>query len=177
MKFLICCVFGTGNTILKIPFFRFLSLTLTRNNIIDVMIGSTKDDIGASEVLKAFNTNTPFKQYDKLYIDFALEREYDYCIELIPYDGRWKNGINYRAKTVIDSRSRADPNTIGLSSWKKHEVLYQFENFKTLKDLGCDVKFDEEIDSEASFSCVFTREKFLWDKKLIDKSIYLGLGY
>jgi ADP-heptose:LPS heptosyltransferase len=47
----------------------------------------------------------------------------------IPFDGRWKNGLDYIADRVLDGRKRPDNvERLGFDMWKKHEVLYQMEN-------------------------------------------------
>jgi hypothetical protein len=95
---------------------------------VDVLVGSTPDDVGALEVfidLKAYANCIRHIWVDRVGFEAPV---YDLAIMSIPFDGRWRNGVDFQAKEVLDGRTRPDPSTTGLSSWKKHEVMYQLEN-------------------------------------------------
>lgn len=98
---------------------------------VSVMIGSLPDDRGSFEVMNELLMAGIIKN---LYIDKVLLRDYfDIAVMSIPFDGRWQNGVHFNAHKVIDGRTRPDPTTTGLVSWKKHELEYQYDN---IKDLG-----------------------------------------
>ena len=123
--------------------------------IIDILVGTTPDDIGAYQILSRV-----VGHQGKIYASSAFERHYDIAIMAIPFDGRWKNGMHFNADIVIDGRTRPDPSTTGLVSWKRHEVEYQMDN---VRGLG----FDKVIPN-----CSFL------PKEAPDlNSVYVGLGY
>lgn len=125
---------------------------------VDVLVGTGPDDVGAWDVVYEAHRNmlcgiaTPWCN--------RAQGHYDLAIASIPFDGRWRNGIDFSAKGVIDGRTRPDPSTQGLVSWKKHEVEYQMDNVRSLGYKG-------EIPDCSFFRPV---EKF-------HKQIYLGVGY
>ncbi len=155
MKILVGSVFGIGNAILLTPMLQSLKMI---GNIerLDVLVGSTNDDLGSSWFLRRCDC------VDAIYIDSVVDVvEYDYAIMVIPYDGRWKNGINFFAKNVIDSRKRPDnSDTLGISSWKKHEVEYKMENARILGFTG-------DTPSLSSFC----------ERKKIINKVFFGTGY
>lgn len=122
---------------------------------VDVLVGSLPDDFGAYEVLSKVVGHK-----GKIFVDRALEYDYDVAVMAIPFDGRWKNGRDFRATAVMDERPRPDPSTMGFSSWKKHEIEYQMENARFLGYLG------------NTPSC-----RFLDGPRGDEDKIYVGLGY
>ena len=122
---------------------------------VDILVGCMPDDFGAHQVLSKVVSGQ-----GKLYTTVALEHPYDVAVMAIPFDGRWHNGIHFNAKTVLDGRTRPDPSTTGLISWKKHEVLYQMENAH-----------------ELGYSGQPPSMNFLGDSKVDREKIYLGVGY
>lgn len=156
MKVLVGKTFGIGNAVMAIPMLKALK-SLDNVEKLDVLIGSTSDDFGAFDVFKHLRGDV----IDHLWVNTAApELEYDVAIMSIPFDGRWRNGVHFKAKEVMDSRTRPDPSTEGLVSWKKHEVAYQMDNAYALGYEG-DVP-----------SCSFI--------KRLDGSacgVYLGVGY
>lgn len=115
MNILVGKTFGIGNAICAIPMIKAIK-SLGHN--VDILIGSHPDDFGSNQVLKG---------QGELLIDSADDRVYDLAIMAMPFDGRWKNNVHYRAKEVWDERPRPDPTTMGFSSWKRHEVEYQMD--------------------------------------------------
>lgn len=95
---------------------------------VDLLIGTTSDDGGAFDVAKHMKASGIINH---IYFDSAIDGDhdiYDFAIMSIPFDGRWRNGHHFNAHVVLDGRTRPDPSTTGLVSWKKHEVEYQMEN-------------------------------------------------
>lgn len=138
---------------MAIPAIKALKLI---GHAVDILIGTTPDDVGAYEVFAEFK-KTGF--IGNIYRDSSSEK-YDIAILAIPFDGRWKNGVHFFADTVVDGRSRPDPSTTGLVSWKKHEIEYQVDNVRQLGYTG-------DIPS-CSFSPIIpTDEDF----------VYVGVGY
>lgn len=121
MNILVGKCFGIGNAVMAIPMIR--ALQMLPDTRVDVLVGNTSDDVGAINVLSKV-VGGP----GNLYVNTALERHYDVAVMAIPFDGRWRNGVHFNADRVLDGRTRPDPSTTGLVSWKKHEVLYQMEN-------------------------------------------------
>lgn len=119
MQILVGKTFGIGNAICAIPMIKALGTLGT----VHVLVGDGPDDFGAVDVLKHVSyvhfIHTNFVEQDI---------EFDVAIMAIPFDGRWKNGVHYKAKRVMDERPRPDPSTFGFSSWQKHEIEYQMEN-------------------------------------------------
>ena len=139
---------------MAVPLIRALQ-SLPHVSIVDVLVGDLPDDFGAWHVLSKVVCGQ-----GKIYVREALERDYDVAVMAIPYDGRWWNGVHFRAKTVMDGRPRPDPTTMGFSSWKKHEVEYQMENARSLGFEG------------NTPSC-----QFLPYSAPVPKSFYVGVGY
>ncbi len=151
MRILVGKVFGIGNAVMCVPMIKALK---SLGHDVDVIVGHTPDDGGAKEILE-WVTNTTYA--------VSLEDEYDLAIMSIPFDGRWQNGVHYRAKRVIDGRTRPDPSTTGLVSWQKHEVEYQMDSARELGFVG------------ATPSCEFMPP--LWENAALVDTLYLGLGY
>lgn len=153
MRVLYCKTFGIGNAVMAVPAIKALQ-SLPSIEVVDVLVGDTLDDFGAKEIL-----GMGVLTKGKVCINQSLEREYDLAILAIPYDGRWQNGIHFKAKRTVDGRTRPDPSTTGLVSWKKHEVQYQMDNVDALGYNGPipDCSFHE------------------WGPK--KKRIYVGVGY
>ncbi len=162
MNILIGKTFGIGNAIMAIPMIKAIRSEHPGARI-DVLVGSLPDDGGAIDVMRYLRY--PDGIIDGLHVNQALGTEYDVAIMAIPFDGRWVNGRDFKAKTVIDGRPRPDPKTFGLTSWKKHEIEYQMENAHFLGYDG------------PTPSCSFLEEPPLWDKKTFERSIYMGVGY
>jgi ADP-heptose:LPS heptosyltransferase len=165
MRILFCKVFGIGNAAMSIPALRALEQVAGRGNV-DVLVGSTSDDAGAREVFQQFVLSGEFG--GRIYTDFAQDpgkpvSTYDIAVLSIPYDGRWQNGAHFRALRVMDGRTRPDPTTTGLVSWKKHEVEYQMENPIALGYVG-------PIPSAAFMPCRGPKVDYL-------KRVYVGVGY
>ena len=125
MKILICKTFGLGNAVMAVPMVKAIRIANPTAQI-DVMVGSTSDDRGSSDVFVHLQKS---KIIDKIIwnMDYSGTR-YDVAVCAIPYDGRWTNGTHFLADRTLDCRTRPDPSTTGLVSWKKHEVKYQMEN-------------------------------------------------
>lgn len=157
LKILVGKTFGIGNSILTVPLIKALSTI----GEVDVLIGSTNDDIGAISIFQMFKRwNSSYLK--NVFIDRCpLDREYDVAVMAIPFDGRWQNGLHFKAKTVMDGRKRpGNVERLGLDMWQKHEVEYQMEN---AADLG--------IETEVPSLQFFERGK-------IDASlIYVGIGF
>lgn len=160
MKCLIASCFGIGNAVMTIPLIKSIDCL---DYEIDILIGTTSDDGGAKEIFSYLKN----KYIKNIYENFALEKEYDVAILSIPFDGRWKNGINFKAKKVLDGRTRPDPLTVGLISWEKHEVDYKLENAFLL---GYDLH-------NSTINHSFFEELDLKKEKEKDKFIYVGVGY
>jgi ADP-heptose:LPS heptosyltransferase len=179
---LFCKVFGIGNAVMAVPALKALRERYPHARI-DVMLGTTPDDGGARDVLQRL-LKDPYDPYnarnipiiDRIYFDQATDVEYDLAILSIPFDGRWRNGANFKAKRTIDGRTRPDPSTIGLISWKRHEAEYQDENILSSSP------FQSYLDPRPPLlSCQFISDARLrqieehW--KPISKRIYVGVGY
>lgn len=154
MKVLVGKCFGIGNAVMAVPMIK--ALQFKPNTVVDILIGNTQDDVGAFQVLSKV-----IKHPGKIYVNSALEGDYDVAIMAIPFDGRWKNGVHFRADQVMDGRTRPDPSTTGLSSWKDHESRYQMQNARSLGFSGVDP------------TCDFMPSNIL----KCDRDIYVGLGY
>lgn len=128
MRVLYCKTFGLGNAIMAIPAIKALRALDIE---VDVLIGTSPDDAGTREVFNLYRRD--FRDVGFVYYDRAdLSVHYDLAILAIPYDGRWYNGIHFRAKDVVDGRTRPDPSTTGLVSWEKSEIEYQMDNVRSL---------------------------------------------
>jgi len=154
MKVLVGRVFGLGNAVMSVPMLKAIK---SLGHDIDILIGSTPDDVGSLEVFKYLKGNV----IDHIYLDIRHEFIYDLAIMAIPFDGRWKNGIHYKAKEVWDKRTRPDPSTSGLISWKKHEVEYQMDNAIKLGYSG-------EIPDTSFLPLI---------RRIDHDDVYIGVGY
>jgi ADP-heptose:LPS heptosyltransferase len=158
MKILVGKCFGLGNAVMSIPMLEAIR-SLPCVEQLDVLIGSMPDDGGASNVMRHLLANGVIHG---LHTDRVPEYiTYDIAIMAIPFDGRWRNGVHFHSIEVWDGRTRPDPSTTGLVSWKKHEVLYQMENAERLGYSG-------EVPSTSfhpSNSPGFCRD------------VYIGVGY
>lgn len=152
MRVLIGKTFGIGNAVMAIPMIK--ALQYKSDTVVDVLVGNTPDDVGAIQVLSKV-----VKHPGKLFVNSALEHDYDVAIMAIPFDGRWQQGVHFRAKEVLDGRTRPDPSTTGLVSWKRHEIDYQMENARSLGF--------HDFDPDTSFLAPCQKEN----------KIYLGVGY
>lgn len=125
MRVLVGKTFGLGNMVMCVPMLKALK-SLESVSRLDLLIGSTPDDGGAYDVAKYLKNSGVI---DNIYFDkVPLSNKYDVAIMSIPFDGRWRNGHHFVADKVMDGRTRPDPKTCGLVSWKKHEVEYQMDN-------------------------------------------------
>lgn len=159
MNILVGKTFGIGNAICAIPMIKAIK---SLGHKVDLLIGSFPDDFGAREILK--------NQGENLYFHSVPDRTYDLAIMAMPFDGRWKNGIHYRANQVWDERPRPDPSTMGFSSWQKHEIEYQMDWARQLGFAGetpnCSFTTDDELLGDFPPALVWK-----------EKCIYVGVGY
>lgn len=152
--------FGLGNAVMAVPAIKALH---SMGHKVHVLIGSTRDDVGAMDVLLALKTH--YGCIERIWVDsapYGAAPVFDLAIMSIPFDGRWREGMHFHAKQVVDGRTRPDPTTTGLVSWKKHEIEYQMDNIYTLGYQG-DVP-----------SCAFLPPE---EWALRPRVFYLGLGY
>ncbi len=161
MRILVGKTFGIGNAVLSVPLIK----ALMRFGYVDVLVGSGPDDFGAVEVMRLFQETwpSPGRYVNKIFVDSVPESEdeYDLAIMAIPFDGRWQNGIHFRATRVVDCRRRPENiDRLGFDMWKKHEVEYQMEN---ARELG----FDDETPDTSFMAGEFS------DPDLV----YVGVGY
>ncbi len=151
--------FGLGNAVMAVPALRALRM-LHPEAQIDLLIGSTHDDVGSYDVLCHLVKDC----VDNILIDTGKidlrSYPYDVAIMAIPFDGRWRTGEHFLAKRVIDGRTRPDPSTVGLVSWEKHEVEYQMDN---IRELG--------------YAGVTPPCSFYGDVPGDRKHVYLGIGF
>ncbi len=164
MKILYCTTFGIGNTVMAIPAIRALK---SMGHDLDVLVGTMPDDGGALEVM--LKLRDIWMTVDNVYNDRVdTDRKYDLAILSIPYDGRWHNGIHFKADRIMDGRTRPDPSTTGLVSWKKHEIEYQMDNARDLGYVGptADTSFLLPLELGRVFRPRADARKF-----------YFGLGY
>jgi hypothetical protein len=160
MRVLVGKTFGLGNAVMAIPMLRAIK-SLPDVERLDVLIGSTPDDVGAFDVF----INLKGDVIDDIHVDNCNYSEcvYDVAIMAIPYDGRWRQGIHFQADRVMDGRTRPDPLTDGLVSREKHEIEYQMDNARALG-------YDGPVRS-ASFLDYFAVIRNG------PKKVYLGVGY
>lgn len=163
MRILVGKTFGLGNCVMSLPMLKALRSILGPEDVLDVLIGSTSDDGGAFDVFKYLCKGDKDSIINHVWIDKVHSHvdDYDIAIMAIPFDGRWTNGIHYKAKTVMDGRTRPDPSTTGLVSWERHEVEYQMDNARELGFKG------------ATPDTSFYPEK----GNTHPRDIYLGIGY
>lgn len=153
MRVLVGKTFGIGNAVMAVPMIK--ALNTIPNLSIDILVGSTSDDVGAFQVLSHM-----VRPPAKLCVDSALEGDYDLAIMSMPFDGRWQNGVHFRAKEVWDGRTRPDPSTTGLISWDRHEIDYQVDHARRLGFTG---------------ECPST--SFFTPRERDPSKVYLGVGY
>jgi len=125
VRILVGKTFGIGNAVLSIPMIKALSSL----GQVSALVGSGPDDFGAAAVLSRVSC------IRDLWIDNVPEGvpEFDVAVMSIPFDGRWQNGIHYKAKRVIDGRKRpGNVERLGFDMWEKHEVEYQMDNAREL---------------------------------------------
>jgi len=156
LKILVGKCFGIGNAVLSIPMIKALSTI----GEVDVLIGNLQDDQGSREVFASLKKTTGC--IENIFVGSApLDVDYDYAIMAIPFDGRWVNGVHFRAKRVLDERRRPGNATeLGFHMWNRHEVEYQMDNAIYLGYDG--------LTPNTRF-CVPSA----WDENLV----YIGLGY
>lgn len=130
MRILVGKCFGLGNAVMSVPMIRALGTI----GSVDVLAGDGPDDEGSIAVFLSLQRQGVI---DGLHLGSALGDEYDVAVMAIPFDGRWQNGVHFRAKRVLDCRPRPDFSPeLGFSSWKKHEVEYQLDNARELGYVG-----------------------------------------
>lgn len=130
-------VFGIGNAVMAIPAIKHYRDTPGYD--VTVVVGTTKDDTGALEVLRMLEGIRVLTDRE-LFIESLSGWEprdgrptvrpphmFDDGILSIPYDGRWNNVFNVICERVWDGRTRPDPATTGFVSWMKHEAEYQLD--------------------------------------------------
>lgn len=160
MRILVGKTFGIGNAVMAIPMIKAL---IGLNHEVDVLVGTLPDDFGAYEVLRylacsggvrgVWQNNAPMKP--------LARREYDVAVMSIPFDGRWQEGRDFLAHTVCDCRTRPDPSTTGLISWKRHEMEYQMDFARTL-----------------GWATAPPPTNFLRDPPVrLARTVYFGMGY
>ncbi len=159
MKVLIGKTFGIGNTVLSIPMIKAIA---TVADDTAVLVGNTPDDYGAADVLRMLELSVfKPKGFRLLRSPPGTSERFDVAVMAIPFDGRWRNGVDFVADRVIDGRKRPENvERLGFDMWKKHEVLYQMENAYELGYEGI-----------TPGTCFFGAEA--GDPELV----YLGIGY
>ncbi len=127
MKVLVGKTFGLGNAVLSIPMVKAICTVADETH---VLVGNGPDDYGAMEVFRMLELSAfKPKGFKLLLVPPGTSVQYDVAVMAIPFDGRWRNGVDYLADRVIDGRKRPDNvERLGFDMWKKHEVLYQMEN-------------------------------------------------
>jgi hypothetical protein len=157
MKILVGKTFGLGNAVLALPMVKALC-TLGE---VTVLVGQTPDDVGAADVFQSLYRSAFCPRNFKGVTTSAKDGHYDVAVMSIPFDGRWKNGVDFHADRVLDCRKRpGNVERLGFDMWEKHEVLYQMEN---ATELG--------YEGPAPNSTFFSGET------LSDDLVYLGIGY
>lgn len=164
MNILIAKTFGIGNAVCAVPMIKAIRKA-NPDARIHVLVGNHSDDFGSWDVFVRLTEELKLG----LFTNVALNVEYDVAVLSIPYDGRWKNGVHFSARRVIDGRGRPEHSQVfGFSSWKKHEVEYQMENAYELGYTGetpdCSFFDPESHKEELSLSYP-------------EKTVYLGVGY
>lgn len=157
MKILFAKCFGLGNAVMAIPAIKALH---SLGHSVDVLIGSLPDDKGAWDVLSKFSGSSGC--ISNIWTD-STQSHYDVAIMSIPFDGRWRPGVHFKANKIIDGRTRPDPTTTGLSSWKKHEVEYQIDNAIQLGYSG----------NISDLDCSFMKQC----ENVPKTNFYIGIGY
>ncbi len=161
MRILVGRVFGIGNSVLSVPMVKALA---SMGHDVDVLVGDGPDDFGANEVfreLRRFEASPEIGHVWTGGVPFNTAI-HDLAIMSIPYDGRWRNGLDFFAKEIMDGRPRpGDPSVLGFDSWEKHEAEYQMDNARSLGFAG------ETPDSS-----------FMERGSAVDPDlVYLGIGY
>ena len=127
-------VFGTGNAVMSVPAVKAIASV---HGPVDILVGGRPEDGGSWSVFNALRRNYPWVVGDIFIENVPLDRPYAVAVMAIPFDGRWRNGVNFAADEVIDGRPRpplADGSEapLGFSSWLKHEAEYQMEDAQLL---------------------------------------------
>jgi len=157
MRILVGKSFGIGNAVMSVPMIRALGTLGT----VDVICGIGPDDAGALDVFLVAQRQGLISE---VHLVNAMARTYDVAVMAIPFDGRWRNGVHFRAERVIDGRPRpGSSQELGFSSWERHEVEYQMENARALGFT--------DVTPPMSFLPMFLQENR--DRDLV----YLGLGF
>lgn len=161
MRVLVGKTFGIGNAVLSVPMVKALALA---GHDVDVLVGMGPDDFGARQVfgeLSCFQGSPEIGHVWLESVPFAVT-PHDVAVMSIPYDGRWRNGIEFFARDVIDSRKRpGNVERLGFDMWEKHEVLYQMENAESL-----------------GFKGPIPSSQFMPRSSVVDPDlIYLGIGF
>ena len=159
-------VFGTGNAVMSVPAVKAIASV---HGPVDILIGGRPEDGGSWSVFNELRRNYPWVVGDIFIECVPLDRPYAVAVIAIPFDGRWRNGVNFMADEVIDCRPRpplADGSEapLGFSSWLKHECLYQMEDARVLGWVGDDWQRP---------SARFLPEPVDFG----DGTVYLGIGY
>jgi len=166
--------FGLGNCVMAVPAIKSFADMF---GPIDVLIGSTRDDPGAFDVMNELRATHGC--INEIFVDrVPLDRTYEYAVMAIPFDGRWQNNVHFCAICTLDGRPRpGDPTRLGLESWQIHEVEYQMENvFNLGKHLGIEngpvpsmrfAYFERECDPDLVYLGIgFKRDtNGFWSKK------------
>lgn len=154
MKILVGKTFGIGNAVLSIPMVKALC-TLGE---VHVLVGNTPDDYGAAAVFAELSNRLNIKVLQN---PPGTSEKFDVAVMSIPFDGRWRNGIDYVADRVLDERKRPDNiERLGFDMWKKHEALYQMDNA-----------------IELGYSGPIPDSSFLNQTQVDDNFVYLGIGF
>lgn len=159
MKVLIGKTFGIGNVVLSIPMIKSIS-SIAED--VAVLIGNTPDDYGALHVLSTLQASAFKPRNFRILINPpGLSERFDVAVMAIPFDGRWRNGVDFIADKVVDCRKRPDNiDRLGFDMWKKHEVLYQMENAY-----------------ELGFNGTVPGTRFYGAENDDKDLVYLGIGY
>lgn len=159
MKVLIGKTFGIGNSVLSIPMVKAIASVADETH---VLVGNTADDFGAADVFRMLELSAfKPKGFKLLTAPPGTSERYDVAVMAIPFDGRWKNGVDYLADSVLDQRKRPEfIERLGFDMWKKHEVLYQMEN-----------------SYELGYEGVTPGTQFFGAEEGNRDLVYLGIGY
>lgn len=158
MRILVGKTFGIGNACLAVPMIKAIA---SLGHRVDLLIGTGPDDRGSRDVFDRLRNHGEFvgSIWDNG-VPFDVD-PHDVAVMSIPYDGRWRNGIDFFAREVIDERKRPDNvERLGFDMWKKHEVEYQMENARALGYSG--------PTPDGGFM-----QRPVWSEDLV----YLGIGF
>jgi len=166
VRVLFAKVFGLGNAVLSVPAVKML---LRAGANVTVVVGDTPDDAGAREVFvhlaHALDVRARLRVVSLPVVGHA--GHFDVAILSMPYDGRWRQNVNFTADVVLDGRPRPDPTApLGLECWKKHEVDYQIDVVRKL--------FPNQEYHQVPSTSFLQTGPFL---HLLPKFTYLGVGY